>query len=241
MNSTTWSVFVLLILLAVLFSSLLRRIGRMDGAHKVRRWLPLAYSLVWGGLLLGLAWTLATHDLGLRLGLVLVFLSLGAVTALGWLRSIWAGIVLNWEGRVREGQTLRVGEIQGEVVALGMRSIRIRDADGVVHEIPHHRFVDQTFSTYSPQGEVVCDLVYVIGRSAALEQDLETIREIALLTPLASPRHQPEVFLLDEERHDGRLPVQIRGYAFSADCREHYRSDVLARLDQVFRKPEIRA
>lgn len=239
METSAWSIFVLLVLLALLFSRLLSRIGQLDGAHKVRRWLPLAYTLVWGGLLVAMAWTLATYGLGLRLGLVLVFLAMVVLATLGWLRSISAGIILGWEGRIREGQVIRVDQIQGEVISQGMRSLRLRDMDGVIHDIPYDRLVSNTFATYSPQGEVVCELIYLLPSSPVLEKDLETIREIALLTPLASPRHNPEVFLLDERRSDGKLPVQIRGYAFSADQRDHYRSDVLARLNQAFKTPDL--
>lgn len=239
METPAWSIFILLVLLAFLVSRLLSRVGQLDGAHKMRRWLPLAYTLVWGGLLVAVAWTLASYGLGLRLGLVLVFLVLVVLTTLGWLRSIGAGIILGWEGRLHEGQILRVDQIQGQVVSLGMRSVRLRDTDGVIHDIPFDRLLSNTFAIYSPQGEVVCELIYRLPTSAALERDLETIREIALLTPLASPRHHPEVFLLDAHHKEGGVTIQIRGYAFSADQHDHYRSDVLARLNEAFKTPDL--
>ncbi|MFU8804466.1 MAG: hypothetical protein ACNA8W_11695, partial [Bradymonadaceae bacterium] len=63
MESPSWYIFILFLALALLVSHLLGRVGRMEGAHRIRRWLPLSYALVWGGLFVAVAWTLASYAL----------------------------------------------------------------------------------------------------------------------------------------------------------------------------------
>ncbi|MBA2661704.1 MAG: mechanosensitive ion channel [Bradymonadaceae bacterium] len=231
-------VILLLLVLAVLITRFLALLGRMEGAHRLRRWLPLLFVVVWTTVLATSALAFASDGLQMQLVLVLFFLTVAVAASLGWLRSLVAGIVLIWEQRIHIGDSIRAGDVQGEVVAIGMRSVRVRDPDGVLHELPHELLMNQPLATHSRSGEVVCDIAFVIPNSINPERALELAREAASLTPLASPRHRPEAFMLDESGPGQPIRCSVRGYAFSPQYRDHYRSDVLARLHLALRPLE---
>lgn len=238
-EATSLYVVVLLILLAVLLSRMLTRMSRMEGVGRFRRWLPSLFVLVWGGLLAAIGWTMTAEGLHARLVLLLFFLAVIALANLGWLRSVMAGIVLHWERRVRPGDSIRVGDVHGEVVAMGLRAVRVRAPDGVIHEVPHELVISSPLATYSRSGEVLCDIDLEVPAHLQPEPLIAMAREAALLTPLASPRHRPEVFIAEDHGNRTTLRLTIRGYAFSPLYRDRYRSDVLARLHHQLRRDPI--
>ena len=58
--------------------------------------------------------------------------------------------------------------------------------------------------------------------------------EAAILSPLASPRHRPEVFLGEHLEVGAPVKLMIRGYAFDPNYQDHFRSDVIERVTKMF-------
>lgn len=225
------------VLAATLMSVLVARISRSRAARGLRRWLPLLYTSIWATAVVFITWMYAR---GLSstwfLAIWLVFLLI-ALASVGWLRSVMSGVALSIEGRIRIGDSIRVGAIEGEVIAFGMRAMRVRAVDGTVHEIPNEKLVTEAVANLSGEGgDSACELTLTVPSSIDPDDALDIARSIAVLTPLASPRHRPEVFLIPRQDEDQRYDLRVRGYAFDAMYSEHYRSDVTSRMQAVFAK-----
>ncbi len=224
-------IILLLIVLALLVSRALVLLGRMEGTERIHRLLPLLASILWAATIAACTFLIAGDRIELRLLLILFFLSVITFSSINWLRSLIAGIILISERRLHVGDSIHVDEhVHGEIIAMGIRTIRVRASDGTLHDIPHDILLKKPLTTHSSTGEVVCEIPFSAPPELTTAQIIALAREAASLTPLASPRHSPDVFLVDAPSH-----YLIRGYAFSPQYRENYRSDVLARLHDLLR------
>lgn len=219
---------------AVIVTLLVRRVGRSNLAGDLRRWLPLLYSSVWGIAVLNITLIYArglSSSWFLAIWLLFVFVGLASV---GWLRSVMSGVAITLEGRIKLGDSVRVNDISGEVIEFGVRALRLRAVDGSIHEIPNEKLVTESVTNLSGDGgDSAAELLISIPAGIEPDRALEIARRVAILTPLASPRHRPEVFL-ESSGIDGRFELRIRGYAFDAAYQDHFKSDVVSRIQSDF-------
>ncbi len=226
------SLHTLVVALAIAAGYGCYRISKIEALHAFR---PYALILVvgfWGGAGLEVTFggSYLLTDRGFLLGLfVLTFVG---VTHLEWFRNLMAGITIAFEQRFEVDDDVCVGDAEGEIVEFGLRAIRIRGNDGQIHEIPNVRFVSE--SVVNPgRGDCACDIVVEVPDELSVDDMRQLARRSALLTPLASPRHQPEVFVTRNSNRAAEDQLLIRGYAFNPSYEEHYRSDVLSRLHRA--------
>lgn len=226
---------VAVILAAAAVSLLVRRVGRSRLLGNLRRWLPLFYTSIWALAIVGVTliyarglsntWLLATW---------LLFLIV-VLASVGWLRSVMSGVAISIEGRIKLGDSIRVENVAGEVIGFGVRSMRLRAVDGSIHEIPNDKIVTEVVANLSgDRGDSACELVIAIPDGIDPDAAVDVARRIAILTPLASPRHRPEVFLEARGHEEQRYELRIRGYAFDAAYQDHFRSDVVSRIQSEF-------
>ncbi len=226
------------VLLAVIVTFLLYRFGRHTEAARLKRWMPVFYAAVWGLAVLSIT-SLYAHGLDGRWKLVvwLVFLFC-FFASLGWSRSIMSGVALAVEGRVVAGDSIRIDDVEGEVINFGLRSVSIRGIDGNIHEVPNNKFVSSTVVNLSAMGgDSVCDIYLEVPDSMKPSEALILAREVAILTPLASPRHRPEVFL--EPTQNKHRRIRVRGYVFDPEYQEHFQSDVISRFSSLVKAETI--
>lgn len=219
----------------VLLSYVLYKFGKLRVAERVKRWLPMGYVTLWGG------GVLASGALLIQTG-SLEWLAFGAVALIvmvflnaNWLRSILAGVALTLEHHLEVGDSVRLDGLEGDLVHFGLRSTRLRAVDGTLHDIPHEQLLTQRVANLSGDGsDSACRIGIKIPAGHSIEDAMEVALEVAVLSPLASPRHKPEVFLETTVGGDEPSMLYIRGYAFDPNYQEHFRSDVLKRLSQKF-------
>lgn len=224
---------VAVVLVALFVSLLVRRVARANLAPHLRRWLPVAFTSVWGVAVIAITVIYARGLPGSWWLVIWLLFIVLAVASIGWLRNALAGIALSLEGRIALGDSVRVDDLTGEVIGFGVRATRLRAVDGAVHEIPNERLVTQPVTNLSGEGgDSATELVLAVPSHVDVDAALELARRIAILSPLASPRHRPEVFL--EARSNGKFDVRIRGFAFDAAFQDHFRSDVVARVQAAF-------
>lgn len=228
-----WGGLVLIALFAAVVSVVLSRLGRMQVLVQLRRWMPLAHLVVWGfALLLGAQVALETFPTQW-----LIFMGLGllmlCVAGLSGLRSALSGLGIALEGKLSVGDSVQVGALQGEIVSFGLRAVRLRSPNGMTHDIPNERFMSEAVSTLGGAGgEAVCEVTVQLPGSIPVEEAMALAREGAMLSPLSSPRHRPEVFL--DSRGAGQpTAIRIRGYAFDPDYHDHFRSDIIRRVNKL--------
>jgi small-conductance mechanosensitive channel len=137
-------------------SALLRRFAnrlplRADQRHIVRRVLPLVEAM------LGLIALLVVLALGLpdRPTLIVVAVALITVTAVAasWfaIRDVIAGLVLRVEGAVQPNEWIRIGELEGRVRRIGMRSVELELGQGGRATVPFTRVAPATVVRRPPE------------------------------------------------------------------------------------------
>ena len=225
------------ILVAIGLSYLLFRLTRMSIAERVKRWAPLLHLCTWVGALLGCGTLLIKQGSVEWLLFGVILLTLMIVLNLSWLRSVLSGVALALEGHLDVGDSVRVDDFEGDVVHFGMRATRIRALDGTLHDVPNEHLMVQHVANLSGDGSDSACIVQVIVPPQLKIKDASALAlQEAMLSPLASPRHRPEVFLQERLTPNDPIRLHIKGYAFDPNYQEHFRSDVLMRVMRRFER-----
>ena len=127
--------------------------------------------------LLGLVIGLDTSGLNLR-SLLVVGGALGLGVGLGLqniVSNFVAGLVILWEGPVKVGDLIEVGNTQGEVVRIGARGTWVRTFENQVIIVPNSEFVNQRVSNWTANDRIV-RLSIPVGVS--YDSDLEQVRSV---------------------------------------------------------------
>jgi hypothetical protein len=227
----------IVIMLAMGLSYVIHRLNRHPLLSPVRRWMPIVQIFVWAAALISVGMlTLARLEIE-WFYFELVLLVLLCIVNISWLRSVIAGAALTMEGRLQKGDDIRVGELDGEIVEFGLRAIQVRANDGTLHNIPNHLLLsDATSNVSGDNGDSACEVIVTVPEHIEIQEAIRIAQHAAMLSPLASPRHRPEVFIHTVRTGSCEPTLRIKGYAFDATYREHFRSDVTERVVQFFAK-----
>lgn len=224
------------ILVAALVISLgIGYLAKLPGLRRMRHWLLLTRVLVWTVALFNTIFALFRPVTEHWVWLGVLVLGLMALAGIDWLRNVAAGLAVAFESHFHVGDRVRFGEMEGEVVDLGTRAVTIRAADGTLHQIPNENLTRDAVTHLEANGEAACEIVVALPKGVSPERARKLAQQAAFLTPLASPRHRPDVFLKVNDEGGEGIQLQIRGFAFDPTYREHFRSDVVARIYDMLR------
>lgn len=238
-----------LVALGLLVSFVLRRLAGVPGFRRVHPWIPLLHLAVW----VPLAWLLqhrllpaATGPDAWTRGLWLLAV---LVAGLPWLRNVFLGVVFAVEARYRLGDDLRVGDVEGRFVGVGLRAITLRGPTGVDITVPYERLFGGAVVRLNPgepaarktgaaQGggehDAPYELIVDVPPGMAPARAAELARQAAALSRFASPRRPPEVFLAPRDHSLLVLQLHVRGQLYDRDHGERFRSDLVERLHTAF-------
>jgi small-conductance mechanosensitive channel len=181
--------------------------------------------------LLGLIVGLDTSGLNLR-SLLVVGGALGLGVGLGLqniVSNFVAGLVILWEGPVKVGDLIEVGNTQGEVTRIGARGTWVRTFDNQVIIVPNSEFINQRVSNWTANDRVVRLSIPVgVSYDSDLNQVRETLLEIARGHAEVLPPRVPR----KEHRNavpSARHPHPLRGRA--ADLRAAHRRELRMSTD----------
>jgi small-conductance mechanosensitive channel len=226
---------LIMVVIAIFVSWVAKRLSALPGLKAWRPWFFLGQLLLWGFVLLDLVFAVSWAVTVYWLFLSVLILFILIVASVGWLRSVLSGLAMAFERRFHVGDQVRYNDVEGKVVNFGMRVVSLKDHDGTVHEIPNEKFMTEQVTNLESSGDSACEIQVKLPKGVSPDRAVELARQAALLTPLASPRHEPQVFLdIDHERDSG-LDLHIRGFAFDPTYREHFRSDVVSRIHDLLR------
>ena len=229
-----WIGYLLIVGIAGGLSAGLRRLTRMEAGRSLQRWVPAAHVGIWLVALVLVVVGVASYGFSTSLLLVLLAFAVMVIAGLGWLRSVLAGVVLFAESEISPGDRIQVGEHKGVVVSVGIRSLRIRAVDGVIHDIPHQALLETPLSRFPSSGDLICAIDLELNSGEKPEELLERLRTIAGLAPLASPRRRPEAFFREPPVPGEVLKVRLHAYPCSSEYSEELRSEVLRRVAKRF-------
>lgn len=188
---------VFLVISRTLVRGLLRRIlPRFD----IDEGLQFTFRRITHYLIMVVGTVVAFQFIGIDLsGLAVIFglLSVGIGFGLQNVTSNFvAGLILLFERPIRIGDRITVGEEEGDVVAINMRSTTIRSLNNITIIIPNSEFVSSSVVNWSHgDPKIRLDLPVGVSYGSDLDRVLQALREVAGEHPEVLKEPQPDVLL----------------------------------------------
>jgi MscS family membrane protein len=159
------------------------------------------------------------------------------------LKNIFGGVMILFDHPFQVGDKIQVGQHYGEVLQIGLRTVRIVTPDDSVVSLPNSEIVNQAVSN-SNTGQFSCLVVSQVY--VPLEAPLERVRELARLSALVSRYILPErpvAVVMQNEIHQGRSLVKLKLKAYVQDLRYEFAfaSDMTETLIRFLRDEGILA
>lgn len=107
---------------------------------------------------------LALHNIGVQVGTLITGLGIGgaalALAAQDTIKNLFGGITLFFDRPFHIGDRIKIDNVDGYVLDIGLRSLRIRTLDNRLITIPNYKVVDSTLEniTSEPNRRVITDL-----------------------------------------------------------------------------------
>ncbi|HWF37814.1 MAG TPA: mechanosensitive ion channel domain-containing protein [Candidatus Acidoferrales bacterium] len=191
--------------------------------------------------LLGLIIGLDTSGLNLR-SLLVVGGALGLGVGLGLqniVANFVAGLVILWEGPVKVGDLIEVGNTQGEVIRIGARGTWVRTFDNQVIIVPNSEFVNQRVSNWTANDRVVRLSIPVgVSYNCDLDQVRQMLLEIANRHPEVLPSPPPMAIVTGFGDSSVNLVLRV-STGLLTDRAPTIKSDLFFDIFRVFREKNI--
>ncbi|WP_020406056.1 mechanosensitive ion channel family protein [Hahella ganghwensis] len=178
-----------------------------------------------------------------------LMLALGgsAVVAVGFAlkdvaASLIAGLMLLFDRPFQVGDRVSFGDIYGEIVSIGLRSVRITTLDDNTVTIPNSRFITEVVSSGNAGA---MDMMVVTDFYLALDADLKLaqalVREV-LVTSRFVFLKKPITFTVSEYPLSDRLAIRLRAkaYVFDVHYEKAFQSDIVIRTEAQFQAQGIK-
>ena len=138
------------------------------------------------------------------------------------LKNIFGGIMILFDRPFQIGDKIEVGKYYGEVVNIGLRTVRIVTPDDSLVSIPNSEIVNQSVSNAN-SGESNCQVVAELYLPANI--DIEKTRKIASQAAAVSRYvylKKAITVILKNEIHQGRSMIKLRLKAYVLDIRYEF-------------------
>jgi small-conductance mechanosensitive channel len=235
---------VFLILLS-LFSRLFRKflankvltLTSMDRGHQYAFVRASGYVIFSLGLIIGLD----TTGLDLRSLLVLGG-ALGVGIGFGLqniVANFVAGIVILWEGPIKVGDFIDVGNTRGEVIRIGARGTWVRTYDNEVIIVPNSDFINSRVANWTANDRIVR---MTIPLGVSYDSDLQMVHDVLL--DIARQNEEvlvdPAPAVLITEFGDNSVKMSLRvSTTILTDRTGLLKSDLFMEIFRVFREKKI--
>ena len=216
--------FVIFIALFALSSHLLQRVLRAHVLSRMSMDTGMQYTLtrITHYLIMVIGAVVAFQFIGIDLtglAIILGFLSVGIGFGLQNLTSNFvAGLILLLERPIKVGDRIMVGNQEGDVVEINMRSTTIRTLNNVAVIVPNSEFVSSKLENWSYGDETVrVDVNVGVSYESDLETVIRSLREVAAEHPEVLENPAPDV--LHTGFGDSAWNMRLR--IWLADSRRH--------------------
>jgi len=224
-----WCVFVIAVAWALAWGgpAVVRTAWRL-GKDPRRRLGLLASAMRIVGLLIGFAGLfgrLITRAPMLGLTATIVTLALAGLIAPMQLRNLASGISLATRSRLREGDLVTIGALEGTVRDIGLLRVSLRTVDGGITHVPAADFEREAVTVGSRHAAVPIEARVPVGPEFD-DRSLERLRRALWLSPFRRAGTEPRL-VFDSEA--GRVEVRLDTWAATsaADVERHLRALLL--------------
>lgn len=155
--------------------------------------------------------------------------------------SIIAGVILLFDRPFQVGDRVSFNDTYGEIVSIGLRSVRLITLDDSLVTIPNSRFITEVVSSGNSGAldmMVVCDFHVALDADIDLAQNL--IHEVVMTSRFAYLK-KPVSFVLNEVVVAQRLAIQVRVKAYVLDVHyeKAFQTDIVKRVTRLFMENKI--
>jgi len=156
--------------------------------------------------------------------------------------SVVAGIVLLFDRPFQVGDRVSFGDTYGEIVGIGLRTVKLITLDDNLVTIPNSRFLTDVVASGNAGA---LNMMVVIDFYIAPDADIDLARKIIqemVTTSRFAYLKKTVVVLTSEVAVAERLAVRLRAKAYVIDCRfeKAFESDVVSRVLKVFNEQKIK-
>lgn len=196
----------------------------------------LQYVIVFVGVIV------AFQFIGIDLsGLVVVFgfLSVGIGFGLQNITSNFiSGLILLFERPIKVGDRVTVGDTEGDVMEINMRSTTIRSLNNIAIIVPNSEFISSTVVNWSHgESKVRLDIRVGVSYASDLETVLRSLREVAEENNEVLKKPAPEVHL--EEFGDSSWNMNLRAWIEDPKRNRQVRSALNCEIVKKFRQNNV--
>src|SRR5580704_10647196 len=227
-----------------LFSRLFRAFLARELTHtSMDRGHQYAFVRVAGYVIFALGLIIGLDSTGLNLSsLMVVGGALGVGIGFGLqniVANFVAGIVILWEGPIKLGDFVDIGNTHGEVIRIGARSTWVRTFDNEVIIVPNSEFINSRVANWTANDRTVR---FTVPLGVSYDSDLDTVRAVLLDIAKRSEHvlEDPAPAVLVNGFGDNAVNVSLRvSTATMIDRTDMLKSDLFMEIFRGFREKKI--
>ena len=150
-----------------------------------------------------------------------------------------AGIVILWEGPIKLGDFVDIGNTHGEVIRIGARGTWVRTFDNEVIIVPNSEFINSRVANWTANDRTVR---FTVPVGVSYDSDLDTVRAVLLDIAKRSEHvlEDPAPAVLVNGFGDNAVSVSLRvSTTTMIDRTDTLKSDLFMEIFRVFREKKI--
>ncbi|UCF37665.1 MAG: mechanosensitive ion channel [Acidobacteriota bacterium] len=151
-----------------------------------------------------------------------------AAASFRFLQDVVGSVVIVFERPFKIGDRVNVGDREGEVIHIGLRSFQISTLDGSITVIPNSEVLRNSVTNTSHgarESQVTVDIALPQGFD--LNEAKRIASEAAFVSPFTFLGKPVEVEIDQSKRLDADLVVRVKAYVFDAEYASRLRSDLI--------------
>ncbi|MBK6286579.1 MAG: mechanosensitive ion channel [Gammaproteobacteria bacterium] len=152
--------------------------------------------------------------------------------------SIVSGLILLFDRPFQVGDRVSFDNVYGEIVSIGLRSVRLQTLDDNLVTIPNSRFINDITASANAGA---LDMMVVTDFHLALDVDINLARDLVrqvIVTSRFAYLKKPVTFSIEEVAVAERLAIRLRAKAYVLDVvyEKALQSDITLRSSELFRQ-----
>ncbi|GAB3090966.1 mechanosensitive ion channel [Aestuariicella hydrocarbonica] len=155
--------------------------------------------------------------------------------------SLVSGLILLFDRPFQVGDRVSFENVYGEIMAITLRTVRLRTLDDNIVTIPNSRFITDVVAS----GNLgAMDMMVVTEFHLALDADIQEAEDIVrqvIVTSRYAYLKKPVTFSIEEVQVAERLSIRLRAKAYVLDVNyeKAFQSDITRRASSLFRERGI--
>ncbi|MBU0984360.1 MAG: mechanosensitive ion channel [candidate division Zixibacteria bacterium] len=146
-----------------------------------------------------------------------------------------SGVILLFERPIKVGDRVTVGDVEGDVAAIGMRATTINSLQNITIIVPNSEFISAQVTNWSyGDPKIRVDINVGVSYNSDLDTVIKALSEVAEEHPRILSTIKPQVLLM--AFGDSSWDMQLRFWLASPDGLYRVRSDINCAIVRKFRE-----